>query len=338
MALSRTTLANVDALTTGAFTPADNSMLIVIAGAIGNSDSGMRGGDLDISNTAGLTKTAITNSTGSTGWSYGVRAWRLPVTTGVSMTITLSSSVGSINVAPKLVVLQYTGHDTSTPIGATGIASIGASADGAQSLTLSGTPGATSEVLGVALGAVNSGTVNITEGSGWTEIIDSPQADQRRFELQGKTNLGSTTLPWQDVAVGGSITGIGVELIGFEVKEAGGSSSTTINPSKADLTVNGKSVSMNSFSNVFIREVLINEAGSPVANRTGMSVLVWYGGAPVGAPDLSYSALTTDAAGTASWSIATGSLVYNQTIFYVATDGGTSLSMYTCARLVPTYQ
>jgi hypothetical protein len=89
---------------------------------------------------------------------------------------------------------------------------------------------------------------------------------------------------------------------------------------------------------VRIREVLINEAGSPVGNRTGMSLLIWYGGSPVGAPDLSYSALTTDANGTTSWSIATGSLAYNQSIFYVATDGGASLSMYTCARMVPSYE
>ncbi len=116
---------------------------------------------------------------------------------------------------------------------------------------------------------------------------------------------------------------------------SGGSS--TINPGTAALSMNGLAGSMNPFTNVFIREVLINEAGSPVTNKTGISLLVWYGGSPNGSPNLSYSALTTDANGTASWSIVPGTLVYNQMIFYVATDGSASLSMYTCARMTPTY-
>lgn len=120
----------------------------------------------------------------------------------------------------------------------------------------------------------------------------------------------------------------------------GGGGSTTISnasPQTAPPTVNGRAATINNFSSVAIKEVFINEAGSPVTNRTGMSLLVWYSGSPSGAPDLSYSALTTDAAGTASWSLAPGTLVFNQPIFYVATDGGASLSMYTCARMIPTY-
>lgn len=121
--------------------------------------------------------------------------------------------------------------------------------------------------------------------------------------------------------------------------DGGGTESTISNasPQAIALTVNGRAATINVFTTVTIREVLINEAGSPVANRTGMSLLVWYGGSPVGAPDVSYSALTTDANGTASWSLAPGGLVYNQTIFFVATDGGASLSAYTCARMIPTY-
>lgn len=116
------------------------------------------------------------------------------------------------------------------------------------------------------------------------------------------------------------------------------STTTTLTPSQATLTLNGQTPSINPFTNVRIREVLVNEAGSPLGNLTGISLLVWYGGSPVGVPDLSYSALTTDANGTTSWSLATGSLVYNQNIFYVATDGGASLSMYTCARMIPSYE
>lgn len=117
----------------------------------------------------------------------------------------------------------------------------------------------------------------------------------------------------------------------------GGSASTTLQPAQATLTLNGRLPSVNTFTAVAIREVLINEAGSPVTNRTGMHLMVWYAGVPAGAPDLSLTALTTDAAGTASWSLPPGSLIYNQPIFYLAHDGSASLSNYTCARMIPTY-
>lgn len=117
----------------------------------------------------------------------------------------------------------------------------------------------------------------------------------------------------------------------------GGGSSTTATPTTGLLSIQGQQHSVNPFTNVRIREVFINEAGSPLANMTGMSLLIWYAGSPIGSPDLSYSAVTTDTNGTMSYSLATGSLVYNQPIFYLATDGHASLSAWTCARMTPTY-
>jgi hypothetical protein len=102
-------------------------------------------------------------------------------------------------------------------------------------------------------------------------------------------------------------------------------------------SLTGLAPTSNAFTNVRIREVLINEAGSPVANQTGIHLVVWYNGFPIGAPDLSYSNMTTDPTGTTSWSLATGTLIYNQRIFYVAHDGHASLSVYTCAQMQPTY-
>lgn len=115
-------------------------------------------------------------------------------------------------------------------------------------------------------------------------------------------------------------------------------SSTTVTPSTGSVVAAGNAPSLNSFTNVRIREVLVNAAGSPVGSRTGVSLLVWYEGYPIGAPDLSYSNMTTDANGTTSWSIATGPLVYGDPIFYVANNGvAASLSEWTCARMIPTY-
>ncbi len=131
--------------------------------------------------------------------------------------------------------------------------------------------------------------------------------------------------------------GTGHATINATFKAAASGSSTTINPTTGLATLNGRQGAINGFSSVAIREVLINEAGSVVGNRTGMHVLVWYAGNPAGAPDLSYSNLTTDPNGTASWSLPIGGLTFNQQIFYVATDGGASLSQFTCARLLPTY-
>lgn len=116
-----------------------------------------------------------------------------------------------------------------------------------------------------------------------------------------------------------------------------GSSTTTVTPSTGAITSSGQAPIINNFTNVRYQEVLINAAGSPVSNRTGLRFTVWYSGQCAGAPDLSYSDLTTGAAGTASYSLASGSLALGQKAFGVITDGGASLSSYTCGLLTLTY-
>lgn len=127
-------------------------------------------------------------------------------------------------------------------------------------------------------------------------------------------------------------------VLGFGlIPASGGSVEATVNPAQATITAVQWSPSTNPFSNVRIREVLINEAGAPVTNQTGMHVVVWYSGIPTGPPDVSLSNATTDTAGSTSWSLPTGSLIYNQGVFYIAHDGHASMSVYTCARMIPTY-
>lgn len=113
---------------------------------------------------------------------------------------------------------------------------------------------------------------------------------------------------------------------------------TTVSPSPATITVNGRAATTSAFTNVRIREVLVNNSGQPVGGAANLSLLVWYGGRPIGAPDVSLNGLTTDAAGTTSWSIATGALSYNQSIFYLACGSDSSLSAWTCARMTPSYE
>lgn len=111
----------------------------------------------------------------------------------------------------------------------------------------------------------------------------------------------------------------------------------TKTPAQAVLDLSGRAPSTSAFTNVRIRDVLINESGQPVASASSIRLMVWYNGECIGAPDVSVNGMTTDANGTASWSISTGSLVNGQSIFYVA-QNSISFSTYTCARMIPSYE
>lgn len=113
--------------------------------------------------------------------------------------------------------------------------------------------------------------------------------------------------------------------------------STTLNPTTGAITLNGRAPTTSAFQNVRIREVLVNASGQAVGSHTDIGLRVWYGGICQGAPDVSLNGLTTDANGTTSWSIATGTLAFNDPIFYVA-QNSVSYSTYTAARLVPSYE
>ncbi len=343
MALARTTKLQATsgithgtgAYTTGAFTPDDNSLLLALVYASGENNDALAGSDITFSG-GGLTWTSRAVTTTHPGYGYGVRAFTAPVATGASMTT--QADAGTFDVHRwRVEIYGFTGHDTSSPVGAT---IVGSDADGdlTATMTLSGTPASTSIVIAAALVALNAGVGGITPEATWTEIFEAAEDGWQCFQSQSRTGSTSTTVEWTDLNSSGGGQSAGAAMLAIEIKEAAaGGGATTIAPTTAALSLLGRAVSMNSFTAVAIREVFVNEAGSPVTNRTGISLLIWYAGNPVGAPDLSYSALTTDADGTASWSIAIGGLVYNQPIFYVATDGGASLSQYTCARLIPTY-
>lgn len=170
----------------------------------------------------------------------------------------------------------------------------------------------TNVTSGAQDGKLPSGSALIGAGVGPSSDADIPATD-----FEGDARSGTTT------------------DIGFDQRATGGAA--TALPGVGGLSVTGLAPTPNAFTGVHISEVLINEAGSPVSGRTGIHLMVWYSGFPVGAADLSYTDMTTDANGTASWSLATGSLMYGQRIFYVAHDGHTSLSTFTCAQMRPTY-
>lgn len=160
-------------------------------------------------------------------------------------------------------------------------------------------------------------------------LVDSYSDSSASRIASGKPAIGgysnsilTTYQPVFDDATGGDVSG---------------GTDATVTPTPAALTLNGRTPGTNSFQNVRIREVLVSASGQPVGNASNITLLVWYGGRCRGAPDVSLTGQTTDANGTTSWSIATGTLGYQDPIFYVAQDS-LSFSNYTCARLIPDYE
>lgn len=209
-------------ITSTAFTPSDNSLLLLVAFYIAEADGTGEGTDLSVvSNTGGLTFTSQAVTTTSPGWRYGIRAWTAPVTTGASMTVTVGT--GGINVHRyRLVAVDYTGYNTGSPVGATAVGS-DADGDGAASITLSGTPASTSEIFAGALTAFNGATaISIDNGSGWTEQDDVGETSWAAFQTQYRTGYTGTSVDWADMANGMTGAESGSVMLAVEIREAAG--------------------------------------------------------------------------------------------------------------------
>lgn len=263
---------------------------------------------------------------------HSVEIWDALSVAGGTSTITIdygsNTSYASFGVT-EWAAGVITGFDTGTENTATGTSTAPAVS---TALTTSQAAALTFAVVTNSASTASQGFAGPTS---WTQIFleqNTTITESGRGAWFEHSSAGIKTATFSQTNNVSWIAAIAAYTI-----SGGGGSTGTANPTTGTFTYQGRQASINPFTNVRIREVLINEAGSPVGSRTGMSLLVWYAGSPIGAPDLSYSALTTDANGTTSWSIATGSLIYNQPIFYVATDGNASLSVWTCARMIPTY-
>jgi hypothetical protein len=209
------------AFTTNAFTPPSNSLLVVVGVVMESGGSTDPVADLTVSG-GGLTWTSRAQVGTATAWSMAMRIWTAPVTTGASMTLALD--LAARDAAWYAVsAVAYTGYDTGIPTGGTGTFVDTATPDGAQTITLSSAPAATSEV--VAGVAMDKETVGVTPGAGWTEIADLQLIDTGGLETEARTGSTSTSVDWTDVHTGtGSIfKALGVAL---EIKAAPGGAST----------------------------------------------------------------------------------------------------------------
>jgi hypothetical protein len=222
MPLARTvqslaTGVGVSSVATGSFTPPDNSLLVVVGAAVQSSNGGLQGSSFGITDSVGLTWTSRVLSAAPTRWGVGLRVWTAPVTTGVSMTVTVN--VGVLN-ANRLYAqaISYTGYDTTTPTGSTATGT-NTGSGGAQTITLSAAPASTSEVLGI-VSSVSSGTQSVTPGSGWTEILDVNNPNWACFQMQRRDSSISDQVPWADLDETGTV--YEAMLAALEIRAAGG--------------------------------------------------------------------------------------------------------------------
>lgn len=219
---------------TGAFsnsiTTVNNSLLVVmVVASLTTATATNFENNLTVSG-GGLTYTARAHDRAvyESAFTFGVRIWTAPVTTGA--TFNLDVDAGALeSYAYKVYVAYYTGHDTGSPVGATAAFSE-APVSGGLSGSLSGSPATTSDVialLGCLVGA--SGDVNV--GSGWTELIDPAYTADSFMEWQTQRRSGSTstTVEWAGISTASD----GAHMVAIEVKEAAGAVASTASVSLA---------------------------------------------------------------------------------------------------------
>lgn len=241
MPLSRTTYTiqssstghGTGSYTTGSFTPPNNSLLVIGAYFMTNSGSGGadRSGDLTITDSAGLTWTARVNNGNTDSFAVGGRIWTAPVVTGSSMTVTIDSGANDIYVY-QVHPYAYTGYNTGTPTGATATGSL-TGITGSVSMTLSGAPASTSEVVALMALSPGNGTTDATPGTGWTEIYESITDWDHGSQSQIRTGSTSTDVSWN--AVNGASPSPSSVQVAVEILEAAAGGQEAV-PGAASLT------------------------------------------------------------------------------------------------------
>jgi hypothetical protein len=203
--------------------PPDASLIVVALGSMQNGGSGSHAASLTISG-GGLTWTKAVQIGGSGAWNVASTIWTAPFTSGAAFDITLDC--GSVDIYRYQGGVYYlTGYNTGTPTGAT---ASDASLSVNQSMTLSGTPASTSQVIGVI--AVDTSSDPIDPGSGWTELHEVGAPDDNLVtETQHRGGSTSTTVAWQNPD-----NGFGGNCVAVEILE--GSSGTSANAEAAAAT------------------------------------------------------------------------------------------------------
>ncbi len=218
--------------TTTAFTPPNNSLLVIFTELLNNASADPGQGETPIDNlgAGALTYTSRANSFQGVAFSHAVTCWTAPVTTGASMTITLNDGAQSV-YQYVITVAAVTGYDTGTPTGGKATVSTNV-ADGAETLTLDAAP-ATNDITFAMTCIDDSGSAaNPTMGTGsWTNVYDG--VSNLGSNLNYRTASTSTSVPWTDVYTGAGSFDKGI-LLALVIKASGAVSANAV---FADVTV-----------------------------------------------------------------------------------------------------
>src|SRR5262245_47359841 len=196
-------------LSTSLYTPGSNSLQVAIFAGLGQrlpAPSTAYNSNWVISSGGGLTWTQrqISGSTLVVGTDFSscCGCWTAPVGSGVQSPIQVNLHHGTSGngcIAMALAILELTGVNTSSPIGAS---IIGANSQGntSVSLTLSHAPAESSVVIGYRL-FVASQNVDLaaTPGTGWTEVMDTGTTPHLGLQVQQRSESTSSTVAWADL-------------------------------------------------------------------------------------------------------------------------------------------
>lgn len=234
-------------VTTGSFTPQNDSLLVAVVSCIAHSSAGniatanstVSGGSLT------WTKRASINS-GALGFSYShcLELWTAPVGTAGSMTLTFANTLdanGADGSKTAIQIFSYTGYNTGDVVGATITGAALSNPTGA--LTLSAPPASDSMVVAARSFQPDAASdVTATAGSGWDEIYDnaSGAVGFSCLETQQRTASTSDGVVWTDIndqntAVFGTL-GLAVEL----KAAAGAGEDTPIDAEAGSFTATGQ--------------------------------------------------------------------------------------------------
>lgn len=177
--------------TSDAFTPADNSLLLIIVSHMRESETDTTLGTPNISG-GSLEYTPFGTANLTPQYSTKLTAWTAPVTTGASMTITVDDANNYDIYTWAIAVIQFTGHDGATPLTGYISSTTGDIGDGAHSLTLTAAPTADDISLIIHGADASNHPQNPTWAANWNEVYDLGTPDGG-FGLCVAQRTGSTS-------------------------------------------------------------------------------------------------------------------------------------------------
>lgn len=200
IAVTNTTFSTSPALQVGtpfvsaSFTPADNSLLVVTLTRVDGSTAS----SYSISG-GGLTWTAQNDvETAGSSIPTGVKQWTAPVTTGASMTVTITASSNGVftggGASPcHISIDQVTGHNVASPIGLKATAELNGSNTGTLSYSLGGTTAAGSAVIAAVACDGDDGAALVDPGASWTTLSRGRNSSENWYRGTVEYRIGALT-------------------------------------------------------------------------------------------------------------------------------------------------